>query len=190
MQIAKTIKQLRVEYKYSQDTLAEKLFVSRQTISSWENDKSYPDIKSLLLISNLFDISLDVLMKGDIEVMKQEIKADDIKELKKADYIFTILLLAIILLPVPLIKLLGNSGLIIWGVVFIIGFLYSIKVEKLKKRLDVQTYKEILAFMDGKSLDVNQKNQEQGKRIYQKILLAIGVALFTGVVVILIDALI
>ena len=43
------------------------MFVSRQTISNWENNKSYPDIHNLLMMCNLFNVSLDDLVKGDVE---------------------------------------------------------------------------------------------------------------------------
>ena len=58
-----------------------KMYVSRQTISNWENDKSYPDIQSLLLLSNLFDVSLDQLVKGYMEKMTEIINEKDIKEM-------------------------------------------------------------------------------------------------------------
>mgnify|MGYP005527732507 CR=1 FL=1 len=60
----------------SQEELAEKIYVTRQTISNWENDKSYPDIHSLLLLSSTFHISLDQLIKGDITTMKEEISKE------------------------------------------------------------------------------------------------------------------
>ena len=66
MELGKRLKELRNRKGMTQDELAERLFVSRQTISSWENDKSYPDIHSLLMISELFSVSLDTLVKGDI----------------------------------------------------------------------------------------------------------------------------
>ena len=58
--------------EYSQEYLAEKLYVSRQTISNWENEKSYPDIHNLLVMCELFDISLDDLVRGDLNSNKQE----------------------------------------------------------------------------------------------------------------------
>ena len=64
MEIGKQIKKYRTEMKLSQEELAEKIFVSRQTISNWENNKNYPDVKSLLLLSSLFSVSLDILIKG------------------------------------------------------------------------------------------------------------------------------
>ena len=102
MEIGKQIRKHRQDLKLSQDELAEKIFVTRQTISNWENDKNYPDIKSLLLLSSLFDISLDILVKGDLEEMKEQIKTEDIKRFNKDGSIFTLLLLSEILLAVPL----------------------------------------------------------------------------------------
>lgn len=59
----------------SQDDLAEIVYVSRQTISNWETGKSYPDLKSLLLMSDYFDVSLDELVKGDLQMMKERVDA-------------------------------------------------------------------------------------------------------------------
>ena len=73
MEIGKQIKKYRNEIGISQDQLAEKIFVSRQTISNWENNKSYPDLRSLLLLSSLFGVSLDKLIKGDLEEMKEKL---------------------------------------------------------------------------------------------------------------------
>lgn len=47
MELSKQIKKYRAEANLSQEELADKVFVSRQTISNWENNKNYPDIKSL-----------------------------------------------------------------------------------------------------------------------------------------------
>mgnify|MGYP002243010230 CR=1 FL=1 len=54
----------------TQEVIAEKLNVSRQTISNWENEKSYPDIISVIELSNLYSISLDDLLKGDERMME------------------------------------------------------------------------------------------------------------------------
>ncbi|WP_417091424.1 helix-turn-helix transcriptional regulator, partial [Marvinbryantia sp.] len=67
MEIGTQIKKYRLASELSQEELAEKIYVTRQTISNWENGRNYPDVKSLLLLSSLFNISLDILVKGDIE---------------------------------------------------------------------------------------------------------------------------
>ena len=78
MELNEQIKKYRTEMNLSQEELAEKIYVTRQSISNWENGKTYPDIHSLLLLSSLFGISLDQLVKGDIEIMKAEIKKEEI----------------------------------------------------------------------------------------------------------------
>ena len=67
MELNEQIKKYRTEMNLSQEELAEKIYVTRQSISNWENGKNYPDIHSLLLLSSLFGISLDQLVKGDID---------------------------------------------------------------------------------------------------------------------------
>lgn len=54
MELSKQIKKYRTEANLSQEELADKIYVSRQTISNWENEKNYPDIKSLVLMSEVF----------------------------------------------------------------------------------------------------------------------------------------
>ncbi|WP_054737286.1 helix-turn-helix transcriptional regulator [Secundilactobacillus similis] len=73
MHIHQQIKHHRERLGLTQDMLAERLYVSRQTISNWETGRSYPDLENLLRLSILFDTSLDELVKGDVDVMKQEL---------------------------------------------------------------------------------------------------------------------
>lgn len=179
MEIGKQIKKYRTEMELSQDELAEKIFVSRQTISNWENNKNYPDVKSLLLLSSFFNVSLDILIKGDLEEMKEKIKTEDIVRFKHDSNIFGTLLLLTILLPIPLSKFMGHIGSGVWGLIAIASLYYGIRVEKYKKNFNIQTYKEILTFLEGKNMNEPEKNQEYGKRPYQKFLLATGAGLLT-----------
>ena len=61
MEIGKKLKDARMKSGFTQETVAEKINVSRQTISNWENEKSYPDIISVIALSDLYSISLDDL---------------------------------------------------------------------------------------------------------------------------------
>ena len=65
MDIGGKIKKSRTEANLTQEQAAEALGVSRQTISNWENEKSYPDIISVLKMSDLYNVSLDYLLKGE-----------------------------------------------------------------------------------------------------------------------------
>lgn len=186
MEIGKQIKKYRMEMNFSQEELSEKIFVSRQTISNWENNKNYPDVKSLLFLSSLFNVSLDILIKGDLEEMKEQIKKEDIDKFKRDSNIFTILFILTMISVVPLMKFMGKKyGVVIWSIIFIASMYYAIKVDKHKKNNNIQTYREIVAFLDGKNLDEVQKHQEYGKRPYQKCALVIGFALLTIVITII-----
>ncbi|MGC6770438.1 helix-turn-helix domain-containing protein [Enterococcus sp. LJL51] len=65
MELGEKLKVKRQEFNFTQQDLADKLHVSRQTISNWEVSRSYPDIESLIQLSEIFSVSLDVLLKGD-----------------------------------------------------------------------------------------------------------------------------
>ena len=167
MEFGKQIKKLRQEAQLSQEELAERIYVSRQTISNWENDKSYPDVNSLVLLSETFQISLDKLIKGDIEVMKDVIQKEEIEKMNRYGKIYTILLIATAVSAVPLFMLLGVWALIPWGIIWGISMYFAFMLEKIKKDNDVQTYKEIVAFSEGQLLDDIQKQREIGKRQFR-----------------------
>lgn len=186
MELGKQIKKHRQEVQLSQEELAERVYVSRQTISNWENAKSYPDVNSLVLLSETFQISLDNLIKGDIEVMKDVIQKEEIEKMNRYGKIYTIMLIATAVSAVPLFMLLGVWALIPWCIIWGISMYFAIMLEKIKKDNDVQTYKEIVAFSEGQLLDDIQKQKEIGKRPYQKILLVIGSGLITFAICILI----
>ena len=186
MELGKQIKKHRQEVQLSQEKLADRVYVSRQTISNWENDKSYPDVNSLVLLSEIFQISLDNLIKEDIEVMKDVIQKEEIVKMNRYGKIYTIMLIVTVVSAVPLFMWLGVWAFIPWGIIWALSMYFAFQVEKVKKDNDVQTYKEIVAFSEGKLLDDIQKQREIGKRPYQKIFLVIGSALITFVVCVLI----
>lgn len=186
MELGKQIKMHRQEAELSQEELANRVYVSRQTILNWENDKSYPDVNSLVLLSEIFQISLDKLIKGDIGVMKEVIQKEEIEKMKRYGRIYTIMLIVTVVSAVPLFMWLGVWAFIPWGIIWAISMYFVLKIEKVKKDNDVQSYKEIVAFSEGKLLDDIQKQCEIGKRPYQKNLLVIGSMLITLAVCVLI----
>lgn len=170
MELNAQIKKYRTELNLSQEELAEKVYVTRQTISNWENGKSYPDIHNLLLLSSLFNASLDQLIKGDVETMKEIINEQEVKKFNYYGNIFSIHFLISIISVIPLFIWLEQYAFIPFGVLFAITMYWALKVEKIKKDNDIQTYKEIVAFTEGKKLDELQKAVEAGKRPYQNVL--------------------
>lgn len=170
MNISSQIKKYRNALQLSQDELAERIYVTRQTVSNWENEKTYPDIHSLLLLANLFHVSLDELIKGDVLTMKQEINKTEITKFNQLANIFATLFIASILLFIPLIMVLKIYGAVVWAVLYAVTMYFGIRVEKIKKSHDLHTYKEIVAFSEGMPLDEIQKQREIGKRPYQSAL--------------------
>ena len=179
-------KKHRQEAQLSQEELANRVYVSRQTISNLENSKSYPDVNSLVLLSEILQISLDKLIKGDLDVMKEAIQKEEVEKMNRYGKTYAVMLISTAVSAVPLFMWLGIWAFIPWGIIWAISLYFAFKVEKVKKDNDVQTYKEIVTFSEGKLLDDIQKQREIGKRPYQRVLLAIRCALATFVVCILI----
>jgi len=174
MELGKQIKKYRKALSLSQDALAEKIFVSRQTISNWENDKSYPDINSLILLSEVFNTSIDNLAKGDVETMKKEISQFERKRFNELKNFYAVLLILDIVIPTPLFYFLKSAGVVIWVLISALTIYIAFQLEKEKKKYDIQTYREIVAFLEGKNLNEIEKAKEEGKRLYQKLIAAIA----------------
>lgn len=172
MDIGLKIKKFREQQKISQEELASKIFVSRQTISNWETNKSCPDVKSLIALSNIFNVSLDNFVKEDIKEMREAVENATIKKFNGISIVFLIELIMITISAYPLFSIDGYIGIIIWLCLFAITLYTAMKIEKFKKNYDIQTCKEILAFIDGKQLTHDETQQEIGKRNYQKIIFA------------------
>ena len=131
MELGKQIKMHRQEAHLSQEELANRVYVSRQTISNWENDKSYPDVNSLVLLSEIFQISLDNLIKGDIEVMKDVIQKEEIEKMNRYGKSYTIMLIATAVSAVPLFMWLGVWAFIPWGIIWAISMYFAFSPERL-----------------------------------------------------------
>ena len=89
MNIGEQINNLRKQHGLSQDDFANLFNVSRQTVSNWENGRSYPDLEMIIKISDYFKISTDELLKNDVQTVK---KIDNEKKTKKKYLILLIVL--------------------------------------------------------------------------------------------------
>ncbi|MBQ4434537.1 MAG: helix-turn-helix domain-containing protein [Clostridia bacterium] len=98
MEISERLKAARQNAGMTQEQVADKIMVSRVTLSHWENGKSLPDIVSLISLSDLYSISLDELMKGDPK-MTEKVKKDvkEAKDNKRLIRITAILVIAVML---------------------------------------------------------------------------------------------
>lgn len=71
MEVGERLKARRTELNLTQESVAEVLGITRQTISNWENGRSYPDIERMVRLSDIYSLSLDELLKGDQKMVKQ-----------------------------------------------------------------------------------------------------------------------
>ncbi|MCI3028266.1 helix-turn-helix domain-containing protein [Desemzia sp. C1] len=94
MKIGDKIKEERLRKEWTQEQLAQLLNVSRSTVSSWEVARNYPDLETIVAISDLFGISLDRLLREDKQMAK-----DTTKKLKRGQlYKYALIALSIIVL--------------------------------------------------------------------------------------------
>ena len=149
MEISNRIREERDRAGLSQEALAEKIYVSRQTVSNWETGKTYPDVQSLLLLSNLFGVSIDSLVKGDMVAMNEELErsAERMKTLSKS-----MVGLLIVSIAGAAYFLVADSmvSAVVWFVTFWAASMVSaFAIERIKKAHNLETYAQIKAFMDG-----------------------------------------
>ena len=183
MELGQQLKAHRKELGISQDELAEKIFVSRQSISNWENNKTYPDIHTLLLLAETFGVSLDELIKGDVEEMKEEINAQERAGFNRDSLCFAIFGIVTVLSIAPLYAFLDYIGCLIWALIVGVAGYFCGRVELYKTMFDIQTYKEILAFQQGadlSTLSAVRAERNVVKHRASKAVMAIFAALIGG----------
>ena len=165
MELPQQLKANRERLGLTQEDVAQRIFVSRQTMSSWETGKTYPDVQSLLLLSNLFGVSIDSLVKGDVETMKETIVKDAVRMERLSIGMVGLLLAGVACLvgwdliwdePVAAVPWL-TWGVVVGMALFVLcaalAMVCACRVEKLKKDHDLVTFREISAFMDGEDAE-------------------------------------
>lgn len=159
-QLPRQLKEKRAQRGLSQDELARAIYVSRQTVSNWETGKTYPDVHSLLLLSEALDASIDELIQGDVAVMRRSMR-DDARKMKWLAWgTMTSTVLGVVFLlglsaawtdPLGMGALSKGTvaGLAVFVPLYALGLGMALAVERIKKRHDVVTYREIAAFSQG-----------------------------------------
>ena len=107
-------------------------------------------MNSLVMLSQLFNTSLDILVKGDVIEMKKQVALDDVRRFKRDTVIFTVLIILTAVSSIPLFLYLELTGIILWILIAGIMIYYAMRLNKQKRNNNIQTYREILAFMEDK----------------------------------------
>lgn len=135
MEIGKKLKSVRIQKGFTQEAVAEKIQVSRQTISNWENEKSYPDIMNVVNLSNLYEISLDELLKGDKRMLEHLDESTNIVKSNKK-LVVTVITNIILLLTLVLLSSIVPNRDVYLVVVFALAIVsFSLMLYQIIKRL-------------------------------------------------------
>ncbi len=115
MNLGKNLKEAREKAGYSQSDVAEKLNISRQAVSRWENGWSYPDVENLVILSQMYKISLDDLLENSsTEKITDETEAKHYSDiLMKVEHLF-IVAIALLSCLAPVIGLFLSIGIIVY----------------------------------------------------------------------------
>ena len=122
MDLGKKITAMRNEKNLSQEQLAEKLNVTRQTISNWENGKFYPDIDSLVNLSKFFNVSLDDLLSYDDKVLDYLKDSTDIVKSNK-NILYAVLLNILLIITFVIVGIIFNESTSIIIIIFTVSII-------------------------------------------------------------------
>lgn len=184
MEVGNRIREEREGLGISQEELARRIFVSRQTVSNWETGKTYPDVQSLLLLSNLFGASVDSLVKGDVEAMQEEMENYELDRFKIR--VFRRIALALLAVGAVMLAVLVVQGERPFSPLFVLALVllaagtpFAHMADRVERSHDIDTVREVKAFLDGVDPDQIERDRETPRavRIAARTLTAVGIAL-------------
>ena len=138
MEIGRKLKEARQMSGLTQENVAEKLNVSRQTISNWETEKFYPDILYVLQLSDLYQVSLDELLKGYERMIQHlEDSTNVVKSNKKILLAFMCNICLLFLFFIFIIPISKSYLLTLLAVALVVGTTGYILVQIIRKIQEV-----------------------------------------------------
>lgn len=165
MEIARRIKEHRERLGMSQGELARAVFVTRNTISNWETDRTYPDVQSLLLLSDLFGVSVDALVREDAREMRAALAAQAIqmRRLGVAMAAFGTACLAWVIAGIAMdldtVLIAAPAALL-----FVPASIAAFRIDKMRHDNQLYAYQAVEALLAGEDPDINNRyNQRVGE---------------------------
>lgn len=180
VELGRRIKEHRARLGMSQTDLAREVFVTRQTVSNWETQRTYPDAQSLLLMSRLFGVSVDALLEDDTREMHKALAAGS----KRMNLLGTIVgafglacvawVIIGIVLDLDLIAIAVPAALL-----FAPASAAAFMIDKMRHDHQLFAYQSVLAFLAGEDPDVNNRYNQRvrdhwvARRVVQTVLVII-----------------
>lgn len=180
MELARRIREHRERLGMSQGELAKAVFVTRNTISNWETDRTYPDVQSLLLLSNLFGTSIDALVREDSKVMRDSLAAG-VKRMNRLGVVMMVFGLACVAWVIVGIAMdWGLAPIVVPATaLFIPASIAAFLIDKMRHDNQLYAYQSVEAYLAGEDPDVNNPYNRRAsehwiaKRIALTVLLII-----------------
>ncbi|MFT8458251.1 MAG: helix-turn-helix domain-containing protein [Liquorilactobacillus ghanensis] len=146
MKFGDRLKNARMEMNLTQEQVANDFFITRQTISSWENEKTYPDISNLIKLSDYYHISLDLLLKEDTgmkEYLERKEVERSIKPILRILLIIDVLVLVLLTLTILNIIHLNHAGFLILIILGVLNAVARFQLSTFQRKIDIRTTKKL-----------------------------------------------
>lgn len=149
MKFGERLKQARTDLGFTQEVVARELHVSRQTISSWENERSYPDIASLVHLSDYYQLSLDILLKEDNSMVEEISRKEELAKINKIwglSYVMNLVFLMVnvlgVLIEVPAFTM-GTGVKMLFTVLMLLNISLLLYTTTEKNKLSKESSKRL-----------------------------------------------
>ncbi|MGG0465296.1 helix-turn-helix transcriptional regulator [Priestia aryabhattai] len=140
------LQRLREEKNMSREELAQQINVSRQAVYKWENNKGYPDIQNLLRLSEIYETTIDKLIKNDPTLQRKiDNNQDESRELDDEEMLNPGFYIGIVIIFLGIFLGIALGNLIVSTFLNIIGTLI------------ICFYKDILRFLKNIKKDFNEQ---------------------------------
>ncbi|WP_334427130.1 MULTISPECIES: helix-turn-helix transcriptional regulator [unclassified Levilactobacillus] len=157
LKLQHTLVTYREQHHLTQAALADQLYVSRQTISNWETGKTYPDIKSLLLLASLYHVTINELVQEDLTTMHQRTSNFHLKPLIS---VAIACLIAVYGLFIGLRWLPMIPTIMAISTVTTIGLASTGYLLYLSQRLQLKTFRQINAYLHHQSAPITKPERK------------------------------
>ena len=189
MDIGNQIRERRQRLGLSQDELAQKLYVSRVTVSHWETSKTLPDVQSMLLLANLFGTTIDELVRGDVDEMREMVEKDE--QQRKA---FAIALGAVEVTVIAVLAFMATAGRdyldsalrLLLAVLVLVSAVVVLVARRQERGRDARSAAELLGAASGNPGEAARENASAN---VMRLVLLVGVGLAVGIGVLVIGGL-
>lgn len=179
MKIPEEIRKQRHAAGLSQEALADRLYVTRQTVSNWETGKTYPDLDSLIRMSSLFHTSVDELIGEDLPRISAESDRAEIRSFRFHAAVYAASAAAVMIGAWILPSSAGMTGVFLLIILASAGAFSALKVQRIRSRNRLGTFREIKAFLNSEPLPRTERIREEAKQPYQEALKLIAVMLLS-----------